>query len=88
MRLLLAGLLTADPDSRGGADFVRAAPWFAAGAPGAVNWDKLCAVMTDEVPVPAEARAALDAALAAPPHVDDVQGVAAYAGDRAWFAEF
>jgi hypothetical protein len=85
LRALLEGLLDKEPGQRGGAVWVRDAPWFAAQG---VDWDALGAVMTDEVPVPEEARAALAAALAAPHAVDDVQGVAAYTGDRKWFEGF
>jgi hypothetical protein len=85
LRALLDGLLVADPDARGGAALVRASAWF---TDGGVNWDALGAVMSDEVPVPPEARAQLDAALAAGAAVEDVQGVTAYTGDKAWFADF
>ena len=85
LRALLEGLLDKDPAARGGAVWVRDAPWFTASG---VDWDALGAVMTDEVPVPEEARAALAAALKAPPHVDDVIGVTPYAGDRKWFEGF
>jgi hypothetical protein len=64
---------------------VRDAPWFAKQG---VDWDALGAVMTDEMPVPQEARDALAAAMAAPQQVADVQGIAPYAGDRKWFEGF
>jgi CRP-like cAMP-binding protein len=85
LRALLDGLLAADPDARGSAPLLRASPWFAAGG---VDWDALCAVMTDEVPVPPEAKAQLDAARAAGAASDDMHGVSAYTGDRGWFADF
>ena len=79
---LLDGLLTSDQERRPGAEWLNSHPFFAQHG---VNWEVLNSVMTDEVAVPPEAKAQLQAALEAHSHTaDDLADVTPWQGQKWW----